>query len=46
MLRASLKALGGEALIDAAGLDAQARAETLTVAEFDRMARLLLARQG
>jgi len=38
MLRASLKALGGEALIEAAGLDPQARAETIDVAGFLRLA--------
>ena len=47
MLRGSLKALGGaEALLDAAGIEGTRRAETLTVAEFDRMARALLARGG
>jgi 16S rRNA (adenine1518-N6/adenine1519-N6)-dimethyltransferase len=47
MLRGALKSLGGaEALLEAAGIEGQRRAETLTVAEFDRMARLLLARQG
>jgi 16S rRNA (adenine1518-N6/adenine1519-N6)-dimethyltransferase len=45
MLRGSLKALGGaEALLAAAGIDGARRAETLAVAEFDRMARALLAR--
>jgi 16S rRNA (adenine1518-N6/adenine1519-N6)-dimethyltransferase len=38
MLRASLKGLGGEALIAAAGLDPQARAETVDVAGFLRLA--------
>jgi 16S rRNA (adenine1518-N6/adenine1519-N6)-dimethyltransferase len=38
MLRASLKALGGEPLIAAAGLDPQARAETIDVAGFLRLA--------
>lgn len=47
MLRGSLKALGGaEALLAAAGIDGARRAETLAVAEFDRMARALLARDG
>lgn len=41
MLRGSLKPLGGEALLVRAGIDPQRRAETLTVAEFDRLARLL-----
>ena len=34
MLRSSLKVLGGEALCEAAGLDPQARAETIDVAGF------------
>jgi 16S rRNA (adenine1518-N6/adenine1519-N6)-dimethyltransferase len=38
MLRASLKPLGGEALARAAGLDPQARAETIDVASFLRLA--------
>jgi 16S rRNA (adenine1518-N6/adenine1519-N6)-dimethyltransferase len=38
MLRQSLKALGGEPLIAAAGLDPQARAETVDVAGFLRLA--------
>ncbi|HEY2750406.1 16S rRNA (adenine(1518)-N(6)/adenine(1519)-N(6))-dimethyltransferase RsmA [Phenylobacterium sp.] len=38
MLRASLKALGGEPLIDAAGLDPKARAETVDVGGFLRLA--------
>jgi len=41
MLRGALKSLGGEALLARAGIDPQRRAETLTVAEFDRLARLL-----
>jgi 16S rRNA (adenine1518-N6/adenine1519-N6)-dimethyltransferase len=45
MLRGSLKALGGaEALLEQAGIEGSRRAETLSVAEFDRLARLLLAR--
>lgn len=45
MLRGSLKSLGGaEALLEAAGIAGERRAETLSVAEFDRLARLLLAR--
>ncbi len=43
MLRASLKPLGGEALLDAAGINPERRAETLTVAEFERLAQLRLA---
>jgi 16S rRNA (adenine1518-N6/adenine1519-N6)-dimethyltransferase len=38
MLRASLKGLGGEPLIEAAGLNPQARAETVDVAGFLRLA--------
>ncbi|WP_334163459.1 16S rRNA (adenine(1518)-N(6)/adenine(1519)-N(6))-dimethyltransferase RsmA [Phenylobacterium sp.] len=45
MLRASLKALGGEPLIAAAGLDPQARAETVDVAGFLRLADAWLARR-
>ncbi|MFC3127023.1 16S rRNA (adenine(1518)-N(6)/adenine(1519)-N(6))-dimethyltransferase RsmA [Pseudoroseomonas globiformis] len=45
MLRSSLKSLGGaEALLEQAGLDGTRRAETLQVAEFERLARLVLAR--
>ena len=43
MLRASLKALGGEPLIEVAGLDPQARAETVDVAGFLRLADAWLA---
>ncbi len=38
MLRQSLKALGGDALLSAAGIDGTRRAETLTVAEFAALA--------
>lgn len=41
MLRGSLKSLGGEALLRAADIDPVRRAETLSVAEFERLARLL-----
>ena len=41
MLRGSLKPLGGEALLDRAGIAADRRAETLSVVEFDRLVRLL-----
>jgi 16S rRNA (adenine1518-N6/adenine1519-N6)-dimethyltransferase len=41
MLRGSLKSVGGEALLTAAGIAPERRAETLSVAEFDRLARLL-----
>jgi 16S rRNA (adenine1518-N6/adenine1519-N6)-dimethyltransferase len=45
MLRASLKPLGGEPLIEAAGLNPQARAETIDVAGFLRLADVWLARR-
>jgi 16S rRNA (adenine1518-N6/adenine1519-N6)-dimethyltransferase len=38
MLRGSLKSLGGEALLDRAGIDPQRRAETLSPAEFVALA--------
>jgi len=41
MLRGALKALGGEALLHAAEISPERRAETLSVAEFDRLAGLL-----
>ncbi|HCL65520.1 MAG TPA: 16S rRNA (adenine(1518)-N(6)/adenine(1519)-N(6))-dimethyltransferase, partial [Rhizobium sp.] len=41
MLRQSLKSLGGEALLAKAGIDPARRAETLSVAEFCRIANLL-----
>lgn len=45
MLRGALKSLGeAEALLDSAQIDPTRRAETLTIAEFDRLARLLHAR--
>jgi 16S rRNA (adenine1518-N6/adenine1519-N6)-dimethyltransferase len=45
MLRGALKALGeAEALLAACGIAGDRRAETLTVAEFDALARALLAR--
>ncbi len=44
MLRSSLKALGGAALAEAAGLDPQARAETVDVAGFLRLADAWRAR--
>ncbi len=37
MLRGALKPLGGEALLDRAGIAPERRAETLTVAEFERL---------
>ena len=41
MLRGSLRPLGGEALLRRADIAPERRAETLSVAEFDRLARLL-----
>ena len=41
MLRGSLKSLGGEALLTQANIAPDRRAETLTVQEFARLARLL-----
>ena len=41
MLRGSLKSLGGTPLLERAGIDAQRRAETLSVAEFECLARLI-----
>lgn len=41
MLRGSLKALGGAALLDRAGIDSRRRGETLSVKEFDSLVRLL-----
>jgi 16S rRNA (adenine1518-N6/adenine1519-N6)-dimethyltransferase len=45
MLRGALKPLGGEALLARAGIAAQRRAETLSVAEFAVLANLLSQRQ-
>jgi 16S rRNA (adenine1518-N6/adenine1519-N6)-dimethyltransferase len=44
MLRSALRGLDGEALCAAAGLDASARAETIDVAGFLRLAQALLGR--
>ena len=44
MLRGALRGLGGEELLRAAGIAADRRAETLGVTEFDRLARLVQAR--
>ena len=41
MLRGSLKPLGGEALLARGGIAPERRAETLTIEEWDRLARLL-----
>lgn len=47
MLRSSLKSLGSaEALLEAAAIEGTRRAETLSVAEFTRLAELVLARPG
>ena len=40
MLRGALRNAGGEALLSAAGIAADRRAETLSIAEFDRLVRL------
>ena len=41
MLRGALKPLGGESLLNRASIAPERRAETLSVEEFDRLARLL-----
>ena len=41
MLRSSLKPLGGEELLKRAGINPELRAENLSVAEFEGLARLL-----
>lgn len=41
MLRSALKPLGGQTLLDRAGIEGDRRAETLDVAEFDTLARLI-----
>jgi 16S rRNA (adenine1518-N6/adenine1519-N6)-dimethyltransferase len=41
MLRGALKALGGAALLEQAAIAPDRRAETLTIPEFERLARLL-----
>ncbi len=43
MLRSALKPLGGELLLRQAGIAADRRAETLSISEFDRLARLVSA---
>ena len=46
MLRGALKALGDpQGLLGAVGIAGERRAETLTVAEFDALARALMARE-
>lgn len=46
MLRGSLKSLGGEKLLEQAGIVGSRRAETLEIAEFDRLAHCHLALSG
>ena len=46
MLRQSLKSLGGEPLLEAAGIDPRRRAETLSVEEFCRLTQLMDGSQG
>jgi 16S rRNA (adenine1518-N6/adenine1519-N6)-dimethyltransferase len=46
MLRGALKGLKGAALLERADIDGTRRAETLTVDEFDRLARAWLALSG
>jgi 16S rRNA (adenine1518-N6/adenine1519-N6)-dimethyltransferase len=41
MLRSSLKSLGGTALLERAGINPERRAETLSLAEFETLARLV-----
>ncbi len=43
MLRGALRGLGGEALLNKAEIAPDRRAETLEIAEFDRLARILAA---
>lgn len=42
MLKGALKNIGGETLLSAANIDSTRRAETLTISEFDQLARLHL----
>jgi len=46
MLRGALQPLGGAALLGRAGIEPERRAETLSVAEFERLARLVEAEQA
>lgn len=46
MLRGSLKGLDGGTLLETTGIDGTRRAETLTIAEFDALARAYLARKA
>jgi 16S rRNA (adenine1518-N6/adenine1519-N6)-dimethyltransferase len=43
MLRGALRGLGGEGLLARAAIDPERRAETLSIDEFDRLSRLLVA---
>lgn len=45
MLRGALRPLGGEALLRRAGLAPERRAETLSIAEFERLARMVPPRE-
>lgn len=45
MLRGSLKSVGGEALLERAGIAPTRRAETLRVAEFETLAKLMISGQ-
>jgi 16S rRNA (adenine1518-N6/adenine1519-N6)-dimethyltransferase len=42
MLRGALRGLGGEALLDRAGIAAERRAETLSIAEFEALAAAMM----
>ena len=41
MLRGALKGIGGDALLASAGIAGERRAETLSIAEFDRLVRVI-----
>jgi 16S rRNA (adenine1518-N6/adenine1519-N6)-dimethyltransferase len=44
MLRGALRGIGGEALLEIAGIKGERRAETLSVEEFERLARVLVSK--
>lgn len=46
MLRGALRGIGGDALLEAAGIAGNRRAETLDIADFDRLAHAHLQRQS
>jgi 16S rRNA (adenine1518-N6/adenine1519-N6)-dimethyltransferase len=46
MLRGSLRGLGGEALLARAGIAGERRAETLSVAEFERLVAVVGVADG